>query len=371
MKIKKLLKQILFGLTLSFAAVNLSSCGFIEMGDSGTAISEIKTEVNKDGDTVVTIVYIDEEREPVVFIIPKGEDGFVGAGIKDIITTEPDSNGYITLIIYYTDDRDPSIIKVSTIKGEDGISIDSITPTYNSDGSITLTIKYVDNRLPEQTITIPAPNDGVGIASIKETNNDDGSKTLTIIYTNDVKQDVFIPAPEKGETGNGILYMVASERDTKYIITVYYTNGTNVELEFDKPTKPNTWHSDYYDPTTKTVPNSENGDFYLNKTTMTVYQKVGGKWVEIATLQESKIDHTVKFDANGGIFATNSIPEETIKHGSTFYSAGLEFPTVYSLDGREFLGWYTSRNASNVNSGQFTDLTPVLSDMTLYARWSE
>ena len=43
-------------------------------------------------------------------------------------------------------------------------------------------------------------------------------------------------------------------------------------------------------------------------------------------------------------------------------------PSIFRED-YTFLGWYTSPNMANVNSGQFTDLTPVLCDMTLYAWW--
>ena len=38
---------------------------------------------------------------------------------------------------------------------------------------------------------------------------------------------------------------------------------------------------------------------------------------------------------------------------------------------KTFLGWYTSINKNDPTVGKFTDLTPVYSNMTLYAWWSE
>ena len=38
---------------------------------------------------------------------------------------------------------------------------------------------------------------------------------------------------------------------------------------------------------------------------------------------------------------------------------------------KTFLGWYTSQDQNDVNASHFTDLTPVMCDITLYAWWSE
>ena len=44
--------------------------------------------------------------------------------------------------------------------------------------------------------------------------------------------------------------------------------------------------------------------------------------------------------------------------------ANIPTPTY---EGHSFMGWYTDSN--NVNAGQFTDLTPVFSDLKLYAKY--
>lgn len=374
MNFKKILKTLCLSLALFSVTAPLSGCGFFG-GDEGTTISEIKTSYDEEtGETTVTIIYLDEEREPVEFIIPPGQDGLIGAGVEDIVASPSTTDGMIILTITYTDDREPTVIEVPVIKGEDGISIENIVPTYNADGSITLTITYKDNRLPQRTIEIGAPekgDPGLGIESIVEVDNSDGSKTLVITYTDETTKEVTIPAPEKGETGNGISFILAEETSTQYVLTVFYTDGSDQTIRFNKPTQPNTWHAGFANPNTM-ASFGENGDFYLDKTTMTIYQKVGGVWVEIATLESNKQVHKVTFNPNGGNFGSDVVsPIYEINHGYSFYSTpGYYLPSV-NRDGYKFLGWYTSPIVNNVNSGQFTDLTPVLSDMTVYAWWEE
>ena len=163
---------------------------------------------------------------------------------------------------------------------------------------------------------------------------------------------------------------MASEDGNSYKLTFYFTDGTDQTVTFTRPTEPNTWHSGVTDPNLN--PNlGKNGDFYIDKYTLTIYQKSGGRWIAIATLSNTKDEHIVTFDPNGGNFVSGTLDYQfPITHGYTFYSTdGYSIPSVYR-DGYTFVGWFTSKQ-NDPNAGQFTDLTPVLSDMTLYARWEQ
>ena len=78
--------------------------------------------------------------------------------------------------------------------------------------------------------------------------------------------------------------------------------------------------------------------------------------------------HVVRFMIDSGTLMDTPI---VMNHGSYFYRSGYEIPTP-EREGFTFDGWYTKLNEDgtvNVNAGRFTDLTPILSDMTLYAHF--
>lgn len=369
-KIKKILLAVFFCFFLIFP---LSSCGFFDMGDTGSAISEITTKVEDNGDTTITIVFTDEEKEPVVFSIPKGSTGSTGNGIASI-TQEVAENGNVILTITFTDGREPMEFEVPVINGvdgTDGVSIEAITTTAENDGSTTVTISF-EGDIDDVTFSIPKGEQGEqgnGIASLELVKNEDGSQTITITYSDSsfAPSIITIPAPEKGDTGLGIDFMVASETETNYVITVYYTDGTTQELKFSKPEQPATWLSGFTNPSAN---EGNDGDFYLNKSNLTIWQKKDGVWQTIAQLSVSLDVHTVQFDSNGGEFTGDTFSKMVnITHGQTFYQTHTRFPAV-TKDGSTFLGWYTSRDQTDPTVGKFTDLTPVNSDMVLYAWWS-
>jgi len=75
--------------------------------------------------------------------------------------------------------------------------------------------------------------------------------------------------------------------------------------------------------------------------------------------------HTVTFirDANSDV-----VDELEITHGTYFALSDHQMP-VPSRSGYKFLGWFTSADANDVNAGQLTDLTPIMGDLIVYARW--
>lgn len=374
MKRGKLLKGLFLASSCLIAMPLLSSCNSFFGGDEGTLIKEIATDVKENGDTEVTITFMDEEREPVVFIIPKGQDGETGEngnGIASVSQKMSEDGNSLIITFTFTDGSEPKIIEVPVVKGQDGTSIKNITTSLDEEGNTVVTVSF-EGGMEDVSFTIPKAEKGEpgnGIANIEVTLNEDGSQTITISYTDPNFENtiVTVPAPEKGEDGKGIDFILTSESDTEYILTFYFTDGSSQDVSFAKPTQPATWLSGFSKPETSI---GNNGDFYLDKSTLTIYQKVNGEWMLIAELSQDSLTHTVKFDANGGEFSSDTFSTIfEVNHGETFYgNANYIFPKV-TREGYTFIGWHTSINQSDPTAGIFTDLTPVLDDMTLYAWW--
>ena len=98
---KKLFQKGILLLTSFF----LTSCSnpFFGGGE-GSSISEV-THVydDKSGNTIVTIRFVDEDLEPVTFVIPRGITGQDGNGIRNIKAEPSMDNKSITLTISFTD----------------------------------------------------------------------------------------------------------------------------------------------------------------------------------------------------------------------------------------------------------------------------
>lgn len=367
----------------------LAACGFIETDPEGTTIKEIAANRLENGDTEITITFADEDRDPVVFVIPKGEDGSdgqngengadglpgengqPGAGIQSIDQTVSADGNTLILTVTFTDGREPEIIEVPILNGKDGLSIESVTTKTDSLGNTVVTISFTGD-LEDVSFTVPKGeqgNPGNGISGVTVEENSDGSQTVTISYTDASMKDTVltIPAPKEGKEGVGVRYILSDETETEYILTFYLSDGTSQSVSFSKPTQPSTWLSGFSAPDESM---GNDGDFYLNKADLTIYQKLNGTWMIIAQLSSSQETHTVRFDANGGTFSSDTFSTVfQVTHGETFYgNPKYIFPTV-TYEGYTFLGWYTSVNQKNPTVGKFTDLTPVYSDMTLYAWW--
>lgn len=393
MRLKHAWKILTFVSAFS-VAMPLTACGsFLDMGDEGTSIREISAEPMEDGDMKITIYFTDEDREPVTFVIPKGKDGEqgkpgtpgesgapgengekgeTGNGIQSIEQKFSEDGNRLILTIHFTDGSEPKVIEVPVVKGKDGVSISNVATEKDDQGNIMVTISF-EGGLEDVSFIVPKPEKGEagnGIKSVVVEKNPDGSQTLTISYTDADYEDtvVTIPAPEKGETGDGISYILSTETEDEYVLTFYFTDGRNQSVAFSKPKQPSTWLSGFSAPTSA---QGSDGDFYLNKSDLTIYQKMNGTWMLIARLSDSRQTHTVRFDANGGTFASNTFSTIfEVTHGETFYGNPKYIFPVVSYEERTFLGWYTSVNQNDPTAGKFTDLTPVYSDMILYAWWA-
>lgn len=381
-------KLFLLGLSLLICPTTLSSCsGFMSGGDN-LLIESISATPDSLGNIVVVINFTDEERNPVSFIVPKGSDGTDGVGIKEITYSSSEDNAYTIIKVTYTDpNKEPSIFTVKN--GEKGVSVTGISKTYDEEGNAYFYINFSDGTKSDPIKIEKGPkgdkgDDGKGIKNIETQINEDGSVDLTIWYTDDISYtEVSIPAPVKGETGRGIESMVATTLGDKYILTINYTDGTKDELNFDKPKDGidgkdgkdgHTWLNGSRTPLDN---EGNNGDYYFDILNKKIYFKRDGKWVLVISFDEQETLYTVSFNFNCKGDESLQVPgfeapfsyqfkrgsyfiNDTINHFST-----LPYPT---RNGYIFNGWCTS-TSKTATSGIFTDLTPIMSDLTLYALW--
>lgn len=353
MKTKKIFK--LFGLALLIPA--FASCSILGNKDENKVVSiDTCTWVTEDdGSTVVTITYTDEEKEPTVITIPQGETGKDGISITSVEAILDEDTQLITgLLIKYSNGKEETI--PASIK-----SIKEIHQEEDDDGNLVLTIEYTDGSLSDP-FTILKGQTGVGIEEMTETVNEDGSVDILITYTDGGTKELHISAPQKGV---GISYIESSQDSDKYILIVHYTDGTvSAPIEFERG---NAWlECDGTKPSTST---GKNGDYAFDTEHKIIYHKENGIWVTVVDFGlYSDVKHEVRFYANADDASVVGTSVFTIKHTETFYQNNITIPQAIR-PGYTFAGWSTSP-IHNPTNGLFTDITPVLSDMSLYAIWS-
>lgn len=358
---KNIFKTMLTSIMLS-SSLLLSSCGSFSMEDE-LVISKISTEELQNGDILVTIIYTDEDIEPTSFIVPKGvegEKGESGVGIKDIILTPSDDGKYTTLTISYTDSNFPD----EEITFPNGISVKGVKTEIDSQGNTVLKLIYTDDSVSEG-IVLTKGIDGNGIENCTSELDSDGNTIVTFKMTQSDDYTVTIPK------ANGIANIISRTEGNKYVLEITYDNGTIQTVDFDVPTI-NNWLTGNTNPSNNV---GINGDYYFDLSTKSIYVKQDNQWnFQVALDQESSY-YNVKFELNatGDSSASLNIGSHSntylVQGGTYFSSTGYSIPEP-TRDGYDFAGWYTS-NDDSPNIGHFTDLTPIMSDLTLYARWEE
>lgn len=300
----------------------------------------------------ITIFYDDENKEPVTFIIPKGTAGVDGNSIESIVPST-DPNGNVLITINFTDSSNPPVtLEIPSNKG-----IKQVHQEINSDGNTVITIEYTDGTFGDP-ITIFKGQTGLSIVNIEPVIEIDGSTSMKITMSDGATYTMPVP------TGNGIERIDTDQTDDEYILIIKYTSGDEQEIRFAKP---NRWHrvqgkpgeSEYND-----------GDFAFDIVGHVIYQKINGVWYEVANLNtdDSVINYSVTFQLNGeGATLTRGDFAYSVPNGKTMYSENHTMPEAQRPN-FNFKGWSTVKEPTVVN-GWFTDLTPVVSNMTLYAIW--
>ncbi|MCI5745832.1 MAG: InlB B-repeat-containing protein [Erysipelotrichaceae bacterium] len=359
-KIKKMILSI-------FLISSLSSC--LGFGEETVQISNIKATPLENGNVLIEIIYSDEDITPLSFIVEKGkegEQGLPGNGIKEV-TTSKNENGSTLTITYSDVTMDPTIIDI-----KDGTSIKDIISTIDEETNDTLMSVLLSDGTIYGPYVIPKGqdgNDGNSIIGIEQRINRDYSVTLTLHMSQSEDVKVDIPAPIQGEDGRGIENIVSLPSGDTYTMTITYTDGNTQELEFARPNK---WFSE------SGLPSNEegiNGDLWYDLAHNVIYVKQNNRWGKVIDLSQNfEETFTVRFDLNDSNEYPASMPSGSlltyeIESRTYFASSGYTIP-VPSREGYEFIGWYSVKNPSVVN-GAFTDMTAVMSDLTLYAIWEE
>ncbi len=338
-KMKNLKKILLAGLML-ITPVTMASCSFFNVDDAAVNIKNVEVTTDSSGNTLITIYYTDEDKNPTSFTIPSGKQGKEGVGIKNIDYKElEDQTGTIVTINFTDENREPVSFLIKNGEGKKG-----------------------DN--------------GNGIKEITSKHDDENKKTVITITFTDENYDPIsfdIIDGKEGEPGRSVdsIRQVSSDDGTESIIT-FLDQGGEVISSITIP-RANTWLSGSTKPS---LEQGNPGDFYFETTNYVIYQKISSDWKLIAELGAAKNNqktYKVTFDVNASdlpaayIVSGNHIYSD-IKEGYNFYGMDYELP-IATREGYDFSGWITSKTY-NPTKGLFTDLTPVYRDMTLYAYWT-
>lgn len=363
------MKKIIACLTLVcvlFCGAMFASCGFFE--DETLIIESIDAQTMEDGSTKVTITYLDDVSDPVVFYIPKGERGEIGNGIKEVKHEVKDGENIVTLIF---DDENIEDM-VFTVKNGRSITGVSELELEELTGKYFFRINYSDGQ--SETVYVPQGKDGNGIKAYFLEETDEGGYVLTFTFDDESLEPLVINIP-KGEKGVGI-QKVTSVNESPYEWSIQFTfsDGSTETASFKRA---NQWL------TGPGKPNQEvgiPGDFYWDTTTKNIYFKDAIKgWTvmyDVDGVQEDDCHVSFDLNVNDG---SASFPQDIngeyvpaeyyIQPGTNFYGSGYSIP-IPTRDGYTFVGWFTDKTATVV-SGQLTSLTTITCDMVLYACWQK
>lgn len=364
-------------ISIALSVLGFTSCGFFDE-ETGKIISRIeKTAEFEDGSSEITIYYTDPYYPPETFKIPAGKQGYKGNGIIGFSSKdgegEDEGKTIVTITLENTDEDGTVTTEDKIVKIPDGKTITSIDTGTNSvtgEEEIIFTFNNGDGG----TLSIPMPKLN-GVEKMELVDDENGGYALKVKYTLDA-EDAEMTTIGTIKAPVGIDHVEGNEEDGQYVLYVYYTDGSvSNPITFDKPSDPNTWWS--FDDLTDDTPESKVGDFCFVKNESAIYQKVledgRERWTRITRLATETTDHTVTFYRNDG---TDQNVVRTIKHGQYFGTTpGKLIPIPEKREGYEFVGWYAVDDYQTFLERQavispFTDLTPVNSNMTLYAIWA-
>ena len=364
------MRKKLFSLLLALVAFALCLFGACSSftADESLQIASITHVLEADGRTKITISYTDEEKMPDEFYLPKGQEGAQGAtgnGIKEILYTQDSETGKTKVTILFTDgDKE----KVEFFL-ENGVSVVGIESDIDEEGKF-MRFVYSDGNKSE---VIRIPN-GMGIKSY-DLNTRPEDKTLSAVLTfvldNGEEIVISVPAGKKGEAGRGIDSIIASEdlEEGLYILTIRYTDGETSVQMFNRPQDPSAWHNGGEKPKKEF---GKDGDYFFDIIHNDIYVKENGDWSLVVDFDASEQTCIVTFDLNDSQTepaTMTQVKSYEVRKGEYFSSTGYPFP-VPTRAGYVFTGWYDSK-VVGPTTGKFTTLTPVLSDLTLYAIWEK
>ena len=347
--------------TMCLGMPMLNACSFFRTNDGENGIKNIEVTYDELGNAIITINYTDTTKKPVSFTLPKGENGEDGVSIKKV-EYDKDALGVTTVTITFTNSLDPVSFDLEPGKSITDYKLDK-------DDSDNIMIIFIDSDGNElKPIIVPKGDTGEqgnGIVSIVPDYHLDGSVTLIIALDDGSEYQAEVPAPREGR---GIESIVSRKEGTKFYLNIKYNDGTSEEVDFDAPPS---WTTGYSKPGDDF---GYNGDYYFDISHDVIYIKENGMWTVAVDLNTSYAEYSITFELNDTTAEPASFAvgqrSYVIQKGETFYSSNLDMP-VPARAGYTFNGWYTTSTTPNVTQGIFTNLTPVMSNMTLYANWSK
>lgn len=367
----RLFKRLLLALSALSLSYPLASCAFFDTGE-GAQIKEVTPRYDEaTGNTIITITFTDEEMEPVTFIVPRGISGKDGVSIKNITSKMLSDGKSIELTISYSDSSvENTVISVPVLEGK---GVKEVLVDKDEDGNTTIQFTYTDES-KGPVITIPKGKDGNGIASFEVNGPDsDGNTTITVTLDDGTKKEFTVSNGRDGVSVSNITYDDSKSDATHYVLIITYTDDYTEEVTLDRP-RSTRWFTGTTTPDNDSTASSQavEGDFFLNRINGYVYQKMSdGSWTFLFGMKADdssvgkEVYHTVFFDPGlGKINGNTGILMASVLEGKTMPLSNIPTPTY---EGHSFMGWYT--DLTNVNAGQFTDLTPVFSDLKLYAKY--
>lgn len=368
-------RKVLFLLVLVTSLFLLGSCSFFEEDPEG--VKDISFTESENGDVVVTVTYYDEFESTKEQIIPSGLDGKDGVSVSIEVVREKDL--YRNKVILNLSDGTQQVMYVP-----DGVRIVDVTTT-DFEGANGMILHYSDGTQSD-AIRLPKGDKGNGIDMDKSSwvVNDDGSVDVEIYYT-DADDPIAFTIPT-GKTGNGIESITPKEEGGKFILTVLYTSGQSKDVSFTRPVY---WFQGYGAPTSAaniaTVANAKVGDYYFDYYGRKIYnlskkaenESSSDLWDLVVDFSQATDLYRIDFLANDD--DEPELPEEE-KHrveeyknfltgiqNGTYLIGQIPIPTRI---GYEFVGWATTQTVTPI-TGYLTELTPITSDLTLYAIWKK
>ncbi len=352
-------KIVLTGLIALLGVTSISSCSSFFGADYTISNVEQRTDQTT-GDTIVTITFENEDINPLTLRIPTVTDGI---GIESIVPTT--ENDKVIFTITYTN-NDTQVFEVPIVNGADGRGVSDIIVGEDEEGNPTISFEYTDGSTSGE-IPLPRGNDGVGIVSVEATPGGNGTTTYTMTFTDGREPFTFTVS-----NGVGIenVELDTETNEDYYVLNILLTDGSETFVNLPKPVTKQML-SGSKDPDNE---DGKDGDFYINIYTGYFFEKVNGVW-ETRFCMKSNNDaesHSISFVLGEGescIYNGQEMQKNTsfvafVAHNTRISAKNIPIPTK---DGYEFLGWYC--DPTNVNSGQFTDLTLVTSNLELHAKW--
>ena len=370
-------KRILIFILMLFMCLSVTACGGGFFEEDVLEIESITSKVDSDGTTILKIKYTDPTREPDEFRIPRGLEG---NGISEVLTEK--ENDITKVTINFTDETATPVV----FEVKDGRSISGIVPIVDSEtGAVYLKVVFSDGT---ESDPYPLPkgekgDDGNGIIGYEKIDDlENGGYKIIFHFSQSEDVEVIIPGPEKGEDGRGIEQIMSYEEGNFYYLVIQYTDGSFTDpIEFEKPQKPNTWLTATQNPNVEKedvkILNAKIGDFVFDTAHKVIYVKAEYGWDKVVSFGDSTEPLTITFVLNdtldGGPEA--AMPSDKLVYpviqNTYFTDNGYDIP-IPTRSGYRFVGWFTKADKEVLpTTGQFTELTPILSSLTLYAIWEE